>query len=167
MKKTCAILSLNLVTAFTSSTYGKSADPVATLEELAAEISFSDVEYIHLKVTRHDEEILDLLKATSKCDQKQNFKSTTASKITQLIRAAFDEAYSLMLEQEVIDQDDGYFSRRETLEAALVDFKKIESHAKLKLCIEDSVPAYSDGHRLIAILKNGAPFFTFEVGRPD
>lgn len=167
MKKLCSVIYLILATAMTINVHAKNTDPIAAFEELAAEIAFSDVEYIHVKMTLNKTEMLDLLNASSKCKKIQNFKVTSASKITDHINSAFKEAYSLMLEQELMDHDDGYYGRMETLEDALIQFEANESKSKLQVCIEDSVPAYSDGHRLIAVFKSGKPYFIFEIGRPD
>ncbi len=167
MKKTYSIIILTAYLAVSNFAFANQTNPLQALGELAEEIATSEVEFISLKLTHSQNELATLLKTSSICSKQKNYNQMESEDLASQIKMAFSKAYTMMLDQEIIDQDDGYYGKIETLQSAIHLFKMNEVKSQLTVCVEDTVPAYSDGHRLILVFKAERPLFAFEIGQPD
>lgn len=96
------------------------------------------------------------------CQDANNFKNTSSSKVIETMSAhltkAIDHAY---------DGSDGWFDRIEEREHILKNLKKALAGKKITTCVSKTFPRYSDGNEATFVKVDGKMAFVFEVGFPQ
>jgi len=145
---------------------GKLDEVVSDFNELADEINES-YEHYYVRLKSGSDEIREDLSSLKYCNKNKNFKQISSKNFASTISKPLMDGYSKLVDEGIMDTDDGYFSRMESVVNVSNKLSRLFNNKSITVCSEESVPAYSDGQTLTIIKVNNKVVLSLQVSFPD
>jgi len=101
-------------------------------------------------------------KDSETCRHLSHFQKTSPREITQSLAVGLESAIEIAFQTTQEKK-----LKFKELESILRDLRTDMAGRKLELCVDQSTPAYSDGHEVYFVRADGKTAFGFEIGSPD
>ncbi|GEM_PF-6315825 len=161
MKKMFLLMSLIVFSGITQAAEESSLAAISSVYNATNEADLLESNY-WLSFDFSSSQLSQQLQESSFCKKAKNFRASNVTEISKIIGQEVNEGI-----------DRGFGKSKEAselqkeLNEALEEFQADFGAHKIKICIDNSIPAYSDGHEMKFVQVNGAIKFVFEVGYPD
>jgi hypothetical protein len=161
-------LSLIFVALIGFSAHAEAPSAVISFKQLSDNIeAFEDLEHYHLSILVDSSQTQALLNSSEKCSRTGAFRKASAKAASKLLVNAVMEGISLGVEQELIDQNDGYYSLLESIDDSSKAVTQQLNKSKIEICRHEYSAAFSDGQIDTFVKINGEISFAVSVGFPD
>lgn len=136
---------------------------LSEIEQFYKELQKSDIVEKHYWVGfSQGTQATALLKNSSVCNQPKGFLKSSLTEVLFNIERHTNVAIELGFYGS---PDEVLINQRQ--DQAMEQLSLVLKNKELALCVDDTVPSYSDGHEKYFVRVSGRLMFVFEVGYPD